>query len=289
MARSRNSYNRRKSGKYSRKLIRGKKRSYMSRLSDKKVNTLVELRMQEVARKEDRRNVYKNFTHIIDSGNWLGDGQLDPNNAGLGLRPTPNVYNIAWSAHDAIPAMATTVTPAPGITVTRLNTIRGQRLTNKIALTSVVLKGVILIPEACTDVRIKMGLYSVKVPLGNRSAGTGWSITGYETNILDSVCSPDNNYFFDEEAVQNFKTQRALKVIVIKTGAKYGVARKLNWSFRYRFKKPYIQEYEPDDPSGTLPINKFLYFAVCTDIDQNSATSRPHLYMNHKVYYHDVI
>lgn len=270
------------------------RKSYKSRFNDKKINTAIERKIQEIAVREDKKSYRRDSRITQDAGNYLNDGTFDPNNVGLGLRTIPVTYNIAWSAADAIPTQETAAIQFPNTVVTRLQTNPGIRQTDEIFIDKISIRGAIrYAPTTLSEqgLNIRIAIASVEVPVPNKPGNTLYSEVEYEKLINPAIVMPGymNGYFWPPDFYRAISSQKivAVKQFKIENGRYNGCKVKQTFSFTHKFKKPFRQRYDIKDPNGILPTDRILYYAIAIDQEMNAAGQRPNLTCNHKVYYHE--
>lgn len=278
-------------------------KSYRSRLNDKKINTAIERKIRDIAIREDKKSYRRDSRITQDAGAYLSDGSFDPNNSGLGLRTIPVVYNIAWSAADAIPTQETQAIQYPNTTVSRLQTNPGIRQTDEIFIDKIDIRGCFRTKSNGSQNMVssficRLVVASVEVPVLNKPGNTGYTEIEYDKLINPAICMPGymNGMFWQPDFYRAVSGQKIHAVKTFKCsppgGAHFGGVTKKLFNLTVKFKKPFRQRYDIKDPNGILPVDRILYYAIVVDQEATSTSPtpgefRPHVTMNHKVYYYE--
>lgn len=289
-------------GKVKRRKRRGR-RSYASRLADKKINTLVEKRAAQIAKKEVRKSLYKNCV-ISPYGEYFTSGQCkhwnqissEPSNTsgafmiGAGFSATsvtvPDL-RVPLQANQSVGTVLYEKMPA------------GTRRTNKVYVTGFKMQGLLRVRKVAAE----PGQDWVKITLHesvlNNNAFPSGSLLEHAMT-LDQI-PPATGFMIDEtdeDAIQRRKQQKVLhsRTYRLKTDQTTGDVY-VPFKFQKFFKQPKMLFYDDTDLTGSAPYNRFLWCTVQASGLNESAVSEasiglptvnsPEICASCKLFYHE--
>lgn len=299
----------RKYNKY-RKRTYKKKRRYKrkSKLMDKKINTQVERRMVQIAKKIAPKQ-FKNQIQTV-----FGDYHDNPQepemygrvNQLLQLTLYPNIQKIlvydsgaqtAGRPQLVIPYISTTEVANNDPLQDRLN----RRMSDKVYIKGFTLKGSFKLPVNCPQEIVQVNI--VEVSTGANHQIDVDTEAEFDEKILLPSIPPITGFqrVSTQEQPLFRKTNRVILNKVYKlTNNESAVASKfVQYNIKHFFKKPKMVQYMESDISGLYPLNRFWYVSmrcsgkyddVATTNDGYSVTptsKSPEVIGTFKVFYHD--
>lgn len=240
--------------KYSRKNFKkggNRKKRYQSKLADKKINTLVEKRMEQIAKKEAKKaraKTYKDF----ELGAYSNSGQVaslvnvtDSSDATL-----LNIFELPVHDEDATKSTVS------------------QRLGDFAYIRGFKVAGVLRMAGTSSDMmnlRVKCVLFSQRRqidPLANQI------LTDLPTPCIynDLNGSPK-----DEDQIDDYSKLNIIKTYTCDVKPHRAVAVNKHFEFSHYFKNPIKQQWEPVDVGGTNPMKHAYFLTIFSD--RNSAST----------------
>lgn len=284
-----------------RRKFRRRTRRRRSKLADKKINTLVEKRMLQIAKKEDRKNIYRNSV-VAPYGDYFTSGQCKHWNQ---ITSEPSAFKIcAGFAATSVTVPALKIPLAANIAIGGISYSKmpaGQRRTNKVYVTGFKMTGMFRIKRSSTRSSgdwVRISLY--ESILNNNAFPSGSALDTVMT--LDHV-PPATGFVLDEtdeDAIQRRKQQKCLHKKVFKlhtNGAGGNELVHLPFTFQKFFKTPKMLFYDDTDLTGAAPYNRFFWCQVQASGLNEDATSEasigvattdsPEICASCKVFYHE--
>lgn len=240
--------------KNAKRKYRKKKYPRRSRLRDKKINTLVEKRMSQIAKKEAKKaraKSYKDY-HI---GSFTANGLV---NSTTTLTASPDSMILA-------------LYPFVVQTSTTSNSSIGYRLNDFVWMRGFTVSGVLQQAASANDmseVRVRFCLISQKRqadPLANQV------LTDLPSPLLFNRLNgakPTEDQITDRKSIKVLHS----KLVRIKPRGKYAINQPFSMS--YYFKSPQKQTFDPSDTQGANPLNRTYWLSAYCDKDISSSDSK---------------
>ena len=280
---------------------RRRTRRRRSRLGDKKINTLVEKRMLQIAQKEDKKNIYRNSV-VAYYGDYFTSGQCKHWNQ---ISSEPSAFTIG--AGFAASSVTVPHLKIPLASMSNIGSLQytkmpaGQRRTNKVYVTGFKMTGMLRIKRSSSGATgdwVRINLY--ESVLNNNSFPSGTALDNAMT--LDHA-PPATGFILDEtdeDAIQRRKQQRLLHTKTWKLHTDGSAGNELKhypFTFQKFFKKPKMFFYDDTDLTGSAPYNRFLWCQVqasgINEIATNESTigvvttDSPEICAACKLFYHE--
>lgn len=253
-------------GKYRRR--RRPRRRRRNKLRDRKINTLVEKRAFQIAKKaatKSREHTYHDtyigqfatsglITNSVAIRGWSGGSITNNNSLMLKLHQIP-LYDDTPTSGTLMPSRI------------------GHRIGEHVWMRGFSVTGCIFTPSAsndATDFRVCLALFSKKRPVGG-NAGTVLSELPEYAIYNDLNGRPP-----DELQKESAKQVTVLKKRIFSVrcqGVKAG--RVIPFRFQHWFKRPQKCYYNQSDTAGTNPITRSYFFTVFTDSDLATTAAAP--------------
>lgn len=252
---------------YRKKNARARKprRKARSRLADKKINTLVEKRMSQIAKAAATGARAKTYTTMALGAHKVG-GQ-------------PLVYaNITESSNN-------TLVPLHQLPVhdeDATKDLTGHRLGNEAWIRGFKVSGCLSMVGSSSDMeqcKIQLALFSQKRQADPLAAQVLTDLPDPPVFNPLSGASPDEDQKQDAKSI----TILARKTFSINPKRSIGYCQPFNFS--HYFKKPQKNYFEPSDVSGTNPLTRTYWLTAFADRDLTTGSSPPRIVAEIRTFY----
>lgn len=240
-------------------------RRHKNRLRDRKINTLIEKRMSQIAKKEAKKSRSKTFKDF-GLGSYDQEGRVNSYTTLTDLSDSTRLplYVVQRSDEDVTSA------------------IESYRLSEFIYVKGFKCAGMLHMPTSnsdMADVRVRLVLFSQKR-----------QVDPIESQLLNDLPTPCLNNFLngwmgdpDQRQDRRGITVHASKIITIRPRGKVAVNRP--FVFQKFFKKPHKQEWDASDGAGINPLVRSYWFTAYTDADVSGTDSKVQLVMTARKYF----
>lgn len=264
-----------------RSLRRKRKRT---KLADGKINTLIEKRMVAIARKEDRKNLFRNWKDIPLYGTYYSDhvtsGAYSPLGSlelGHGLTLTDIAQNtkILWDTL-GIPVTKS----SQGVGDDPLQTEPGTRSSKKVRVSGIEFFGHIEVPAGQPTSKVMMRLVRTRLTSNEAFGLPGHSVAGYMQCINNNkTTAGDLNRGFlkhkSSDLSLSMPTSQTVLTKVVTCRSDDKQTRVIPLKFRWFPKGGFSMEYSDGDIDGLLPLRKIFTFQAVQNLAQSNLVPNP--------------
>jgi hypothetical protein len=237
----------------------------MSKLRDKKINTLVEKRMVQIAKKS-RADTYKD----IVMGTFNSHGQIQ------------NLSPAIPTTNPSVCRLDLNITPRGDEDAHGADLV-GRRPGTDIWLKGFKCSGIITVAgsNAMVNQRLTIALVSARRPLGANNLGPNLALD-YPTSF---IWNEMNGALKTESQKEAYSHVQILKKKVMWLSPKAKATIRVPLRFEHFFKRPKIVKYHPNDDQGVYPLNRSYFLVMYTDADHSSGDNSVRFVLACRKYY----
>lgn len=254
------------------------KKKKTSRLADKRINTLVEKRMKEIAVKECKKKVFKNWvfntlgsysatTRLITAERAIPSGTIGhyllANQTNIGSLDFPD-FRIQRQPIAAVEIQNPDFDDPLALLI-------HHRKSDTIYLSSIVFRGQLRLPSGGTGSdQVRLGLWQARLPAETPTLGR------LNNSVYLGAQRPAGAVGYietEQDKRESVKSQRLLKMKQWKLTNYEDDDRVVPFVFKHHFKRPVKIVYDDNDMSGSYPRNRFFWFAFTASGRNDDATN----------------
>lgn len=236
-----------------------RRRKHRSKLSDKKINTLVERRCLQIAKKVVSKEAYPNFvsynfgSYGEDEGDIPNYGRVLSSDA-VTLEPTTQRLFAGLVTSLLVPKVHATETAGND----PLQDILGRRYNDKIYVKGFKIQGRLKLPASTNNDAVKISIYEVIPKWTHQGQSTD---SGQLAAMLVTASLPPTGFQRAPQEDPLFAKTQSLVVTKTYKLHNHDPSEDVSKLFKmsHYFKKPKLIQYMETDNSGSAPLNRFFY------------------------------